>query len=322
MIKPILIESTHDNWPTILQYHICFPGQEKLGYYDNPIKTPTHPFDIILIDTEAKIVKSPCLAINKNLDTIYELRDLFIEQYNPNDDWIKIITSTNASHNLPQLSPQSIQLIINYYNKYKCMPESVEVEKESNWYVHTPSGKYWDDEPTKMKKYPNKGDFTGKFKLNQQGEVDVIIPEVEEKEEAKHQKLQMPKIHKDDLPSEESTELITSVEKDFNIQIIHDDKFDKQIQPKIVAAKTGFNPPILYNEESTEFIKMCNDFVDKYLNASSKKKHKITYSEQEVRKLFNEFAKNLSYMSYMGKLKTQSDYIKYSIEYFKTNKKK
>jgi hypothetical protein len=51
--------------------------------------------------------------------------------------------------------------------------ESAEVEKKDNWYTHTGSGKYWEDEPVRMKRLLNLGDY----------EYKIIIPQEEPKQE-------------------------------------------------------------------------------------------------------------------------------------------
>jgi hypothetical protein len=51
--------------------------------------------------------------------------------------------------------------------------EFVEVEKKDNWYTHTGSGKYWEDEPVRMKRLLNLGDY----------EYKIIIPQEEPKKE-------------------------------------------------------------------------------------------------------------------------------------------
>lgn len=47
--------------------------------------------------------------------------------------------------------------------------EEVEVERKDNWYIHTSSGKYWEDEPVRMKRLLNLGDY----------EYKIIIPQEE-----------------------------------------------------------------------------------------------------------------------------------------------
>jgi hypothetical protein len=51
--------------------------------------------------------------------------------------------------------------------------ERVEIETKDNWYVHTGSGKYWEDEPVRMKRLLNLGDY----------EYKIIIPQEEPKKE-------------------------------------------------------------------------------------------------------------------------------------------
>jgi hypothetical protein len=51
--------------------------------------------------------------------------------------------------------------------------ERVEIETKDNWYVHTGSGKYWEDEPVRMKRLLNLGDY----------EYKIIIPQEEPKQE-------------------------------------------------------------------------------------------------------------------------------------------
>lgn len=52
--------------------------------------------------------------------------------------------------------------------------EEVEIEQKDNWYIHTGSGKYWEDEPVRMKRILNLGDY----------EYKIIIPRGEPKQEA------------------------------------------------------------------------------------------------------------------------------------------
>ena len=47
--------------------------------------------------------------------------------------------------------------------------EEVEIETKDNWYIHTGSGKYWEDEPVRMKRLLNLGDY----------EYKIIIPQEE-----------------------------------------------------------------------------------------------------------------------------------------------
>ena len=66
----------------------------------------------------------------------------------------------NVDINLPQLSEQSIKLLVDYYNKNNKMPDEVEVE---NAYYD------WDDETRTKDRLYNL--------TNSQGEVDITIPE-------------------------------------------------------------------------------------------------------------------------------------------------
>jgi hypothetical protein len=46
--------------------------------------------------------------------------------------------------------------------------EEVEVETKDNWYMHTGSGKYWEDEPVRMKGLLNLGDYVYKIIIPQE----------------------------------------------------------------------------------------------------------------------------------------------------------
>jgi hypothetical protein len=67
-----------------------------------------------------------------------------------------IIASTNPSLGLPQPSGAFIWKFIERWNEDKKI-EEVDIEYESNWYTHCPSGKYHDDEPVRMKTYLDRG---------------------------------------------------------------------------------------------------------------------------------------------------------------------
>jgi hypothetical protein len=75
-----------------------------------------------------------------------------------------IIASTDKALELPQLSEQSIKLLINYYNENSKMPDEVEVESKNNWTTEI-DGDLIDST------------FIPEIKLNPQGTVDITIPE-------------------------------------------------------------------------------------------------------------------------------------------------
>jgi hypothetical protein len=60
-----------------------------------------------------------------------------------------------------QLSPVFIKHFVEEYNKNDV--KDVEIEMESNFYIHKPMGKYWQDEPVKMKSLSNWGDYKPKL---------------------------------------------------------------------------------------------------------------------------------------------------------------
>jgi hypothetical protein len=83
----------------------------------------------------------------------------------------KIILTTD-----PQLIANGVQAIDDEFLEWFVKnpnTEYVEVEQKDNWYVHTGSGKYWEDEPVRMKGLLNLGDYVYK----------IIIPQEEPKQE-------------------------------------------------------------------------------------------------------------------------------------------
>lgn len=136
MIKPILISNNNSSPSKVSVWKHCKTNQLSLweGWFS--MDKNWYGYDIILIDTETEIAEGDLYLVDDiNIHicekivskTIYSTKGLGI---NKNDNCHKIISSTNKSHNLPQLSPQPIKLLINYYNGHKCMPESVEIELE------------------------------------------------------------------------------------------------------------------------------------------------------------------------------------------------
>jgi hypothetical protein len=119
--------------------------------------------DILLVATELNVTDG---------DWVYDgvlVYQVFGTPTPKDYSWSKVIFSTNKDHHTPQLSDQSIKLLIDYYNEYKCMPESVDVEIiEGEDYL---AGFYGGNEIWAA--YPDK------LKLNQQGGIEITIPENE-----------------------------------------------------------------------------------------------------------------------------------------------
>jgi hypothetical protein len=84
---------------------------------------------------------------------------------------LKIILTTDQD-----LIKDGVQAITNTFAEWFIKNPScewVEIETKDNWYVHTGSGKYWEDEPIRMKRLLNLGDY----------EYKIIIPKEEPKQE-------------------------------------------------------------------------------------------------------------------------------------------
>lgn len=79
-------------------------------------------------------IKEDDWCINKNLDTLYQVKDI-PETYNPSKDWYKIIATTDKSLNLPGISQSFIEKYIEKYNKGKKIEEVnvvyIDILKES-----------------------------------------------------------------------------------------------------------------------------------------------------------------------------------------------
>ncbi len=89
----------------------------------------------------------------------------------PTTYWKTIILTTDKD-----LIKDGVQDIDNEFLEWFVKNPScafVEVEKKDNWYTHTGSGKYWEDEPVRMKRLLNLGDY----------EYKIIIPQEEPKQE-------------------------------------------------------------------------------------------------------------------------------------------
>ena len=92
---------------------------------------------------------------------------IFKAEYTPHKGCQKVILTTDGD-----LIKDGVQAIDDTFLEWifknpKC--EFVEVEKKDNWYTHTGSGKYWEDEPVRMKRLLNLGDY----------EYKIIIPQEE-----------------------------------------------------------------------------------------------------------------------------------------------
>lgn len=175
MIKPILVP---------VEYISLAKLQGNLIMRDNKLYTcdqlnqlqlhgkveGNRAYNIVLIDTEAEIVDGDWYCYEDYISGISKLiggisnipisgcGSNFTNSRKPK----KIISSTNKSHNLPQLSEESIELLISYYNQHKRMYDIVEV---NTWWELEPG-----DRPSD-RKYDVKH-----VELNKQGEVDITIP--------------------------------------------------------------------------------------------------------------------------------------------------
>lgn len=161
-----------------------------------------NPQHIYLIDESAKIKEGDWYY---NLYPIEEYGEKFISQCgNPkalDEGCSKIIASTDKylgwtnlgtseddrvignkiggnngclfEHIIPQLSFQSIQLLIDYYNKHGKMPDEIEVEHDSQWFTKE---RGWQPFPRDNKNYlpEHKRKI---IKLNSEGTVDITIQE-------------------------------------------------------------------------------------------------------------------------------------------------
>jgi len=92
----------------------------------------------------------------------------------------KIILTTD-----PDLIKDGVQAIDDEFLEWFVKNPScvfVEVEKKDNWYTHTGSGKYWEDEPVRMKRLLNLGDYEYKIIIPQEeftiinGGDDIVFP--------------------------------------------------------------------------------------------------------------------------------------------------
>lgn len=184
MIKPILIERDSTNNPDNI--HIESTGKMVL-VHGSYIKKQ---FDIILIDTEAEIVEGDYIYYNGEIITFEgynKIDSIWMESVNLKQKVIattdkslwrkkRIDSSTHQNEPLPQLSSQSIQILINYYNEHKELPEFVNVEYEKLYSYEAAD------------EFDEVGYCGDRIKLNQQGEVDITIPEVKDIYETKEYK--------------------------------------------------------------------------------------------------------------------------------------
>ena len=151
-------------------------------------------YDIILIDPEADIVKGDLYIMEGEImNPVSDAKeaDRCNNHYSISRVCSKIISSTNKSHNLDnvdrledietgiyQLSHKAIKFLISYYNDYKYMLDwvGVETEKLAKYEkVLLPCSPHNNESNSDMSIYKEY------IKLNQQGEVDLTIPKVEEK---------------------------------------------------------------------------------------------------------------------------------------------
>lgn len=200
MIKPILVPTGETNSPMVIEMckkQLSDLDVGQLAYTPRLMHSKEYfdCYDIILIDTKAKIVESEWF-VNEQI-----YNGIAIWQHNgkiaPNSNPRKIISSTNEDLRLPQLSEQSIQLLINYYNEHKCMPESVNVEEYfdikapiieeyEGFIVQAQDERDLESKITKIAFGQVKGFLTThncpkRISFNPQGTVDLTIPENEEK---------------------------------------------------------------------------------------------------------------------------------------------
>jgi hypothetical protein len=172
-------------------------------YWSNDDLTKRH---IYLIDKTAEI-KEGDWYYSKALNSIFKAEILPLSL----KDAVKIIASTDSSlqwaeggypyelqiHGIPQLSEQSIKLLIDYYNNNGLLPESVKVKKDKYgnvpyYYIHgnckyecEHKGNWFDltngqvemtkSEEELIKLNANKIYYS--LKLNSQGTVNIYIPE-------------------------------------------------------------------------------------------------------------------------------------------------
>lgn len=159
-LQPILIPTDKNKLALFKDGKLSWtPGR---GHYYETDSLDIIAQHIILIDPEAEIVEGDLIY-----DTDCDCIDIIKVISDKTKDDVKIVTSTNKEHNLSLLSDKSIKLLIDYYNSNEKMSEWVEIET------------WWELEPGN-----NPGDRkydVEYIKLNPQGTVDIIIPEVKEK---------------------------------------------------------------------------------------------------------------------------------------------
>lgn len=134
-------------------------------------------YDIILIDPTAEIVERDLYYNNKRKDINISYANVGVNVY-----WDKIIASTNPQHNLPKLSQQSIDLLIEYYNVNGSMSESVDVI-EMTGHIDVHNETIPDSNKMKLLYFDEFGIYSG-IKLNTEGTIDVTIPRNEESQES------------------------------------------------------------------------------------------------------------------------------------------
>lgn len=112
--------------------------REGFSYYDANCIVPQHFY---LIDLEAEIKEgdhawctetNEIIQVSEVIQEQHKYRDTNGKTHYDNFDpwkWYKIICSTDKSLDVPQLSAQSIKLLIDYYNKNGKMPDEVAVVK-------------------------------------------------------------------------------------------------------------------------------------------------------------------------------------------------
>lgn len=123
MIKPILILADEYDY-TLIKDVSDEPKTTGKLYLPRPHGSMVEYYDIILIDTEAEIVDG---------DLVYGWDKIIV--WNSQEQgtisptgYYKIVSSTNKEHNPSQLSHQSIQIFIKFYNEFKCMPNSIRIK--------------------------------------------------------------------------------------------------------------------------------------------------------------------------------------------------
>jgi hypothetical protein len=192
MIKAVLVENNNSSPSKVSLWKHCKTNELSLWEDYFSMDKNWYGFDSALVDTEAKIVEGDTIylkSIGKNGQVgVYSYDEKNKTHDLTTKEGVHYPFSTLKYFNkviaISQLSPQSIQLLINYYNEYKCMPEDIDVKEEEDCKC-----KKSKDNPRVVSKKTmtclqcNKS-ILKTIKLNQQGEVKITIPKVEEANKA------------------------------------------------------------------------------------------------------------------------------------------